>query len=80
MELNKALGLNGLLWNFIRPFRRSLRKIYGVVYPITDRGTTPLKLNFGVPTLLPKKENEVQIQQFKKIMKLATYRVLGLDH
>jgi hypothetical protein len=80
MELNKALGMNGLMRNFIRPFRRSLRKIYGVIYPITDRWTTLLKLNFGVPTILPKKENEVQIQQFKKNMKLPTYRVSDLDH
>jgi hypothetical protein len=39
-----------------------------------------VKLNFGVTTLLPKKENATQIQQFKKFMKLATYRVSGLDH
>jgi hypothetical protein len=54
-------------------------------------GRLPLfKLNFGVITLLPKKDNAVQIQQYRPICllnvsfnfftKVATNRIMELSH
>lgn len=66
MERNKAPGPDGFpaeffqtCWNIIKP---DLMALFGQL----QAGHLPLfKLNFGVITLLPKKEDVIQIQQYR---------------
>jgi hypothetical protein len=68
MELNKAAGPDGFPAEFYQTFWEVIKDDLMAVFVQFQQGTLPLyKLNFGVITLLPKKENVVQIQQYSPI-------------
>ena len=60
MELNKAPGPDGFLAEFYKTFWEVIRDDLMAMFFQLKQGNLPLyKLNFGVITLLPKKENAV---------------------
>ena len=68
MELNKALGPDGFHAEFYKTFWEVIRDDLMALFVQLKHGNLPLfKLNFGVINLLPKKENAVQIQQYRPI-------------
>ena len=68
MELNKASGPDGFPAEFYKTFWEVIRDDLMAMFGQLQQGNLPLyKLNFGVITLLPKKENVVQIQQYRPI-------------
>jgi hypothetical protein len=68
MELNKAAGPDGFPAEFYQTFWEVIKDDLMAMFVQFQQGTLPLyKLNFGVITLLPKKENVVQIQQYSPI-------------
>ena len=68
MELNKAPGPDGFPAEFYKTFWEVIRDDLMAMFSQLKQGNLPLyKLNFGVITLLPKKENAVQIQQYRPI-------------
>jgi hypothetical protein len=85
MELNKAPGPNSFLAELYQTFWDVIKGDLMLMFHQLHSGELQLfKLNFGVITLLPKKENAVQIQQYRpifllnvsfKISKVATSRV-----
>jgi mannosylglycoprotein endo-beta-mannosidase len=89
MEHNKAPGPDGFPAEFYQTFWEVIKEDLMALFVMLQTGELPLfKLNFGVITLLPKKENAVQIQQyrpicllnvsFKVFTKVATNRISEL--
>ena len=68
MELNKAPGPDGFPAEFYKTFWEIIRNDLMALFVQLKQGNLSLfKLNFGVITLIPKKENAVQIQQYRPI-------------
>jgi hypothetical protein len=91
MERNKAPGPDGFPAEFYQRFWRILKlDLMALFHQLYERSLPLFKLNFGVITLLPKKENAVQIQQyrpicllnvsFKVFTKVATNRISSIAH
>ena len=91
MELNSAPGPDGFPAEFYKTFWEVIKKDLMDMFYQFQRGDLSLyKLNFGVITLIPKKENAVQIQQYRPICllnvsfkiftKVATNRITGIAH
>ena len=91
MELNKAPGPDGFPAEFYKTFWEVIRDDLMALFVQLKQGNLSLfKLNFGVITLLPKKENVVQIQQYRPICllnvsfkiftKVGTNRITGIAH
>ena len=89
MELNKAPGPDGFPAEFYQNFWNVIKHDLIAIFVHFQQGNFPLyKLNFGVITLLPKKDNVVQIQQYRPICllnvsinfftKVGTNRVTGI--
>jgi hypothetical protein len=89
MEHNKSPGPDGFSAEFYQHFWEVIKNDLMRLFACFERGELPLfKLNFGVITLLPKKENSAQILQykpiyllnvsFKKFTKVATIHVSRL--
>jgi hypothetical protein len=68
MELNKAPGPDGFPAEFYQTFWEVIKGDLMSMFNQLHSGDLQLfKLNFGVITLLPKKENAIQIQQYRPI-------------
>jgi hypothetical protein len=68
LEHNKAPGPDGFPAGFYQPFWNVIKDDLMAMFSQLHEADLPLyKLNFGVITLLPKKENAVQIQQYRPI-------------
>ena len=68
MEVNKAPGPDGFPAEFYQKFWGVIKDDLMDLFRQFQQGTLPLyRLNFGVITLIPKKENAVQIQQYRPI-------------
>jgi hypothetical protein len=89
MELNKAPGPDGFPAEFYQKNWEIIKNDLMALFSQFSNGDLPLyKLNFGVITLLPKKENVVQIQQYRPICllnvcfkiftKVGTNRISGI--
>jgi hypothetical protein len=89
MEHNKAPGPDGFPAEFFKIFWNTIKGDLMAMFTQLQQGVLPLyKLNFGVITLLPKREDAVQIQQyrpicllnvsFKSFTKVGTDRVTGI--
>jgi hypothetical protein len=91
MEKNKAPGPDGFLGEFYQKFWDVIKVDLMAMFSPFQRNELPLfHLNFGTIILLPKKENVVQIQQyrpicllnvsFKTFTKVGTNRVAKVAH
>jgi hypothetical protein len=91
MEHNKSPGPDGFPAEFYQRFWDVIKKDLMAMFGHFQAGGLPLfKLNFGIITLLPKKENAIQIQQYRPICllnvsfkfftKVATNRVSVVAH
>jgi mannosylglycoprotein endo-beta-mannosidase len=89
MEKNKAHGPDGFPAEFYQFFWEIIKCDLVAMFESFQRGELPLfHLNFGTIILLPKKENAVQIQQYRPICllnvsfkfftKVGTNRVTGI--
>ena len=89
MEVNKDPGPDGFPAEFYQKFWGVIKDDLMDLFRQFQQGTLPLyRLNFGVITLIPKKENAVQIQQYRPICllnvsfnfftKVATNRVTSV--
>jgi hypothetical protein len=89
MERNKAPGPDGFPAEFYQQFWHLIKHDLMPLFHQLYSGVLPLyKLNFGIITLLPKKENAIQIQQYRPICllnvsykiftKVATIRIADL--
>jgi hypothetical protein len=68
MELNKSPGPDGFPAEFYQTFWEVIKgDLMPMFYQLHSGELQLFKLNFGVITLLPKKENAVQIQQYRPI-------------
>jgi hypothetical protein len=68
MEHNKSPGPDGFPAEFYQQFWEVIKFDLMALFECFQKGKLPLyKLNFGVITLLPKKENATQIQQYRPI-------------
>jgi hypothetical protein len=68
MEHNKSSGPDGFSADFYQHFWEVIKTDMMSLFECFQKGGLPLyKLNFGVITLLPKKENVTQIQQYRPI-------------
>ena len=68
MEYNKAPGPDGFPAEFYKTFWHVIKNDLMAMFVQLHHGDLPLyKLNFGVITLLPKKDDAVQIQQYRPI-------------
>jgi mannosylglycoprotein endo-beta-mannosidase len=68
MEHNKSPGPDGFHAEFYQRFWEVIKKDLMAMFGHFQAGVFPLfKLNFGIITLLPKKDNAVQIQQYRPI-------------
>ena len=68
MEHNKAPGPDGFPAEFYQAFWDLIKDDLMAMFVDFHNGTLPLySLNFGIITLLPKKDNAVQIQQYRPI-------------
>jgi hypothetical protein len=68
MEHNKAPRIDGFPAEFYQCFWGVIKKALMAMFVQLQRGDLPLcELNFGVITLLPKKEDAVQLQQYRPI-------------
>ena len=77
IELNKSPGPDGFPAEFYQKFWEVIKSDLMVMFAQLHQGNLPLyKMNFGVITLIPKKEDAVQIQQYRPICLLnASFRV-----
>jgi hypothetical protein len=91
MEHNKAPGPDGFPAEFYKQFWETIKHDLMNLFMLLHQGDLHLyKLNFGVITLLPKKEDAVQIQQYRPICllnvsfkiftKVGTNRITGIAH
>jgi hypothetical protein len=91
MEHNKSPGPDGFPAEFYQHFWEVIKTDLMALFECFQKGDLPLyKLNFGVITLLPKKENATQIQQYRPIFllnvsfkiftKVATNRISDVAH
>lgn len=91
MEHNKASGPDGFPAEFYQTFWAVIKGDLMALFAQLQTDELPLhKLNFGVVTLLPKKENAIQIQQympicllniiFKIFTKVVTNRISVIAH
>jgi hypothetical protein len=89
MELNKAAGPDGFPAEFYQKIWTVIKDDLMALFDQLYTGELPLfKLNFGVITLLPKKEDATQIQQYRPICllnvcfkiftKVGTNRITGI--
>jgi hypothetical protein len=89
MELNKAPGPDGFPTKFYEKNWEVIKDDLMALFYQFSKGELPFyKLNFGVITLLPKKEDAVQIQQYRPICllnvcfkfftKVGTNRISGI--
>jgi hypothetical protein len=68
MELNKSPGPNGFPAEFFQKIWAIIKGDLMEMFSSFHKGELPLfRLNFGTIILLPKKENAVQIQQYRPI-------------
>jgi hypothetical protein len=68
MERNKAPGSDGLPAEFYKTFWDVIKGDLMAMFSQLKHGDLPLyKLNFGVITLLPKKEDASRIEQYRPI-------------
>ena len=68
MDHNKAPGPDGFPAKFYQVFWDLIKDDLMAMFVDFHNGTLPLySLNFGIITLLPKKDNTVQIQQYRPI-------------
>jgi hypothetical protein len=68
MEKNKAPGPDGFPAKFYQRFWEVIKKELLDLFVAFHKGELPLfHLNFGTIVLLPKKENAIQIQQYRPI-------------
>ena len=68
MEHNKAPGPDGFPAEFYQAFWDLIKDDLMAIFVEFHNGTLPLySLNFDIITLLPKKDNMVQIQQYRPI-------------
>ena len=68
MENNKALGLDGFPAEFCQKFWPIIKFDLMQLFAQLQNGDLPLfKLNYGVITLLPKKEDASRIEQYRPI-------------
>jgi hypothetical protein len=77
MERNKALGPDGFPAEFYQKFWEVIKEDLMAMFAQLRTGELPLfKLNFGVITLLPKKEDASRIEQYRPICLLnASFKV-----
>ena len=69
MEHNKSPGPGGFPAEFYQHFWGVIKSDLVALFKCFQKGDLPLyKLNFGVTTLLSKKENATQIQQYRPDM------------
>jgi hypothetical protein len=91
MEKNKAPGPDGFPAEFYQSFWEIIKHDFLALFADFKQGRLPLhKLNFGNIILLPKKENAIQIQQYRPICllnvsfkiftKVGTNRITGIAH
>jgi hypothetical protein len=91
MEKNKAPGPDGFPAEFYQRFWETIKSDVMAMFLAFQRGELPLfHLNFGTIILLPKKENAIQIQQYRLICllnvsfkiytKVGTNRVTEVAH
>jgi hypothetical protein len=91
MEQNKAPGPDGFPAEFYKQFWETIKHDLMSLFAQLQQGDLELfKLNFGVITLIPKKEDAVQIQQYRPICllnvsfkiftKVGTNRITGIAH
>jgi hypothetical protein len=91
MEKNKAPGPDGFPAEFYQSFWEIIKHDLLALFADFKQGRLPLhKLNFGNIILLPKKENAIQIQQYRPICllnvsfkiftKVGTNRITGIAH
>jgi hypothetical protein len=91
MEHNKAPGPDGFPAEFYKHFWETIKLDLMNLFVQLQQGDLQLyKLNFGVITLLPKKEDAFQIQQYRPICllnvsfkiftKVGTNRITGIAH
>jgi mannosylglycoprotein endo-beta-mannosidase len=89
MERNKAPGPDGFPAEFYQTFWEVIKNDLMALFKILQQKQLSLyKLNFGVITLLPKKEDAVKIQQYRPICllnvsfkiftKVGTNRITGI--
>jgi hypothetical protein len=78
MEHNKSPGSDGFPAEFYQHFWGVIKNDLMALFESFQKGDLPLyKLNFGVITLLPKKENATQIQQYRPICLLnVSFKIL----
>jgi hypothetical protein len=68
MEYNKAPRPDGFRAEFYQKFWQVIKFDMMAMFAQLQEGETPLyKLNFGLVTLLPKKEDEIIIEQYRPI-------------
>ena len=68
MEHNKTPGPDGFPAEFYQAFWDTIKDDLMAMFMDFHNGNLPLhSLNFGIITLLPKKTNAVQIQQYRPI-------------
>jgi hypothetical protein len=91
MEKNKAPGPDGFPAEFYQSFWEIIKHDFLALFADFKQGRLPLhNLNFGNIILLPKKENAIQIQQYRPICllnvsfkiftKVGTNRIMGIAH
>lgn len=89
MEHNKAPGPDGFPAEFYKNFWETIKLDLMNLFAQLQQGDLQLyKLNFGIITLLPKKEDVIQIQQYRPICllnvsfkiftKVGTNRITGM--
>ena len=74
MEHNKAPGPDGFPTEFYQKFWAAIRMYLMAMFAQLQIGDLPLyKLNFGIITLRPKKEDASRIEQYRPICLLNVY-------
>jgi mannosylglycoprotein endo-beta-mannosidase len=91
MEQNKAPGPDGFPAEFYKQFWETIKHDLMSLFAQLQQGDLELfKLNFGVITLIPKKEDVVRIHRYRPICllnvsfkiftKVGTDRITGITH